>query len=84
MHKRTEQELQFLVEDLRSLAIVVTPADAPAVVASDADDDKLFACALAGNAEIAVTGDAQVLAVRRYRDIQVISPAGLLALLEGA
>lgn len=49
-----------------------------------ADDDKLFACALAGNAEIIVPGDAQVLAVRRYRDIQVLSPAGLLALLEGA
>jgi predicted nucleic acid-binding protein len=62
----------------------VTPADAPAVVASDVDDDKLFACALAGNAEIIVPGDAQVLAVRRYRDIQVLSSAGLLALLEGA
>lgn len=84
VHKLTDEQIARVIEDLRSLAILVAALVTPIVVASDPYDDKLFACALAGGAEIIVSGDLKVQAVKRYQDIQVLAPAIFLALLDSS
>jgi predicted nucleic acid-binding protein len=50
-------------------------------VSEDADDDKYFAAAVEGRATLIVTGDPDLLTVKEYRDIRVVTPRAFLDLL---
>ena len=81
VHKLSDAQVQSVLEDLKAVATLVQPVFTPAVVTEDADDDKFFACAIEGGADIIVSGDARVQAVKEYQGIQVLSPAVFVALL---
>src|SRR3972149_3897361 len=53
--------LEELVLGYAELAILVTPVPIPPTVLDDPDDDHVLACALAGNAELVVPGDRDLL-----------------------
>ncbi len=40
----------------------------------DRDDDKVLACAKQCNAEYLVTGDQDLLTIKRYSQVQIVSP----------
>lgn len=50
-----------------------------AAVEADPDDDKFIECAVALKAAYIVSGDKALLAVGRYRDIEILSPQRFLA-----
>ena len=50
-----------IVDDLRRLAVVVLPADAPRVVPTDPDDDHVIAAAVTGQADLIASGDKRDL-----------------------
>ncbi len=60
-----------LVQDYEHLAEVVTPEPLPAPVSRDPDDDHVLACALAGKAELVVSGDADLLDLKMYQGIPI-------------
>jgi putative PIN family toxin of toxin-antitoxin system len=63
-----------IVDDLRVLAIVVTPPTVPRVVALDPDDDQVLACAVASNADLIVSGDKRdLLPLKSYQGIPIIT-----------
>jgi putative PIN family toxin of toxin-antitoxin system len=43
-------------------------------VCEDPDDDKFFACALAGGSKLIISGDKHLLKVSGYQGIQVLKP----------
>lgn len=47
-------------------------------VTKDPDDDKYLACAVEGRAEFLVTGDADLLQLREYEGIQIVTPRAFL------
>jgi len=49
-------------------------------VCRDADDDNILACALAAKAEYLVTGDADLLELKSYQGIRIITPRDFEAL----
>ena len=64
------------VGEIRRLASMATPASVPRVIADDADDDQVLACALAGNADLIVSGDRHLLGLGgTYQGIQIATPA---------
>lgn len=81
VHKLSDAQIESALEDLQAIAILVVPATTPSVVPADADDDKFFACAIAGRADFIVSGDTHVQAVKQYQGIPVLSPAALVTLL---
>ncbi|HBG93235.1 MAG: hypothetical protein A2X54_04630 [Nitrospirae bacterium GWF2_44_13] len=51
-------------------------------ICGDADDDNVLACALAAKAAYLVTGDADLLAVKNFRGVKIISPRDFEALFD--
>ena len=60
---------------LRSRMEVVTPTKLLGRVSRDASDDVVLGTAIAGGAAILVTGDKDLLVLRRFGSIDILSPA---------
>ncbi|MEW6714089.1 MAG: putative toxin-antitoxin system toxin component, PIN family [Nitrospirota bacterium] len=49
-------------------------------ICRDADDDNIIACAVAAKADYLVTGDDDLLEIKGYQDIKILSPRDFEAL----
>ena len=64
-----------LVLRYADLALLVTPALIEPIVLADPDDDHVLACALAAQADLIVSGDADLLNLKSYHGIPIVDPA---------
>lgn len=64
---------QAVVERYRRLAKLVVPADISPTVLADPDDDHVLACALAAQADLIVSGDPDLLNLKAYQGISIVS-----------
>lgn len=63
-----------IVEDLRALAVVVSPSMVARVVVADPDDDHVLAAALTGAADLIATGDKRdLLPLGGYQGISIVT-----------
>ena len=76
---RDAEELAHVAVFLSELAVVVAPRRRLRVV-KDEPDNRILECAVAGRAEVIVTGDKALLALKRYESIRVLT---LRAFLDG-
>lgn len=49
-------------------------------ICRDADDDNIIACAVAAKADYLVTGDSDLLEIKKYQGVRIISPRDFEAL----
>ena len=77
-----EHEASLLVENLDSIAIMV--ADLVPIEASpDPDDNWIIATAIAGEADVIVSGDkSDLLAFGSVKDVEIVNPRTALDLLK--
>jgi putative PIN family toxin of toxin-antitoxin system len=66
----TEEVLEFL----RNQTSVVEPAEVPANACHDPDDLMVLGTAKAARASFLVTGDRDLLALKRFEDIPIVTP----------
>ncbi len=70
---------QGIVAELRRLAYMVAPQEVPRVIEHDADDDHVLACALAGRADLIVSGDKHLHHLGgHYNGIPIVTAAQAL------
>jgi putative PIN family toxin of toxin-antitoxin system len=62
---------------------VVESRKNPSIPIKDADDIRILACAIAGKADVFVTGDKELLDLRKFEDLAVVSPRELWNQLAG-
>jgi uncharacterized protein len=68
-----------LVQDYARLAETAVPAPLPApAVTRDPDDDHVLACALAADAKLIVSGDADLLELKSYHGIPIRTASAAL------
>lgn len=60
---------------LSELAEVITPFSLMQPVCRDADDDEVLATAIAGQVDFIITGDDDLLSLKTYQEIPIITPA---------
>jgi putative PIN family toxin of toxin-antitoxin system len=76
----SEKEIKELIqEEILPYTEVVKPKRRLRVVQRDPSDNKFLECAVAGNARVIISGDKDLLSLRRYRQIRIQSPAQFLA-----
>lgn len=63
-----------LMEALLSIVEVLQEPKVEQVIPQDPDDDKILACAVASRARWIISGDAHLLALKRYRGIPILTP----------
>ena len=71
----------FLTQRRGAVTTLVIPARVERTVRADADDDHVMAAALSAGADAIATGDRDLLTLDPCREIRILSPAGVLELL---
>ena len=69
------------LEQLRLRVLLVEPTPLETPVSRDADDDVVLATAVAANATVIVTGDLDLLVLRSYSGIDIVTPRDFLSRL---
>jgi uncharacterized protein len=80
--KYSADEVTEAIANAASDAEIVSPEPLRERLCDDADDDWVLASAVGGRAEIIVTGDDDLLVLKKYGDIRILSPRQFLELLD--
>jgi putative PIN family toxin of toxin-antitoxin system len=64
-----------MLGELRRLAEIIDPPPLPAPVSRDASDDAVLALAAASQADLIITGDADLLGLGSYAGIPIVNAA---------
>ena len=76
-------EIETLIDELNRCRVDISKLAIleERIVYSDPDDDAILAAALAGNADVIVSGDHHLLDLRRFRGIPIVTPREFLEML---
>lgn len=69
-----ENTAKSIIEYLRDTAEVVEPESIDEAVCRDKDDVKIIGAALKGKARFIITGDDDLLVLKSYKDIRMVTP----------
>ncbi|OGA23680.1 MAG: putative toxin-antitoxin system toxin component, PIN family [Betaproteobacteria bacterium RIFCSPLOWO2_02_FULL_67_26] len=75
---QTRHTPAYLLARYTQLATIIVPSELAATELRDPDDKPLLACALAAQAELIVSGDRDVLELRQFRGLAIVTPAEAL------
>ena len=78
---RAEIDATAWFETIVVLADLIAGEDALHGVSDDPDDDKYIAAAVEGRADFIVAGDSDLLNVKEYREIRMVTPRSFLHVL---
>jgi uncharacterized protein len=67
-----------LVDGYAALAAVIDAEPIEPVILSDPDDDAVLGCALAAECEIIVSGDDDLLGLKRHKEVRILTATELL------
>ena len=66
---------------LNELSDIVTPRKLPGKLVRDREDVKVIECAHSGHSDYIVTGDRDLLSLKRYQQTRILSPRELVKIL---
>ena len=66
------------LELVMELAVIVRPTFRVSVVEADDSDNRILECALAGDAEVIVSGDSHLLDLKNFEGIPILPPRSFL------
>lgn len=71
------ERIELFLNRIRKLAEIVTPAEKLEILKRDPDDNKIIECAVAGEVDLIVTADQDLIKLKIFRDIGIIHPKTL-------
>lgn len=80
--QRTAHTPEQILSELHALADIVAAPPLPRPVCRDPDDDTVLACALAAHADAIVSGDDDLLTLKEFQRIPIITAAQAIRQIE--
>jgi putative PIN family toxin of toxin-antitoxin system len=81
----SEEEINYLLcREILPYFEIVTVKRGRVIVKEDPSDDMFIRCAVAGKAEIIISGDRHLLALKSYGKIKILTPSEFLKQLKQA
>jgi len=80
-HGWSERQRVTFLEDLEHLAVLTPGATRLRAIEADPADNRYLECAVEGEADCIVSGDAHLLGLGIFRGIEILSPAAFLEIL---
>lgn len=80
--RRTRFSAAFLLARYTQLATLIAAAETDVAELRDRDDAAVIACALAARADLIVSGDQDLLVLKTYRRIRIVTAAEALGIIE--
>jgi len=68
----SEEKVQKVIKVIADTAFVVKPRTKLKVIKKDPTDNKILEAALAGKADIIISGDKHLLNIKKYKNIKII------------
>lgn len=75
--ERSDSITDIFIDRIRKIAEIVEVSERVFVIARDPDDNKILECALAGNADLIVSLDQDLIKLKKFRGIAIIHPKTL-------
>ena len=75
-------EIKDYVNVIESYSIKLICKSKLKKISRDIDDDKILQCGLEGNVDFIITGDDDLLVLKNYENIKIVTPKEYLNLLE--
>ncbi len=73
-YPKVAEQAEAVLDFFRANAVLVAGVPTKRIVAGDADDDFVTACAVEGQVECVVSGDEHLLALAQYDAIRILNP----------
>ncbi len=73
----SEERINFYLEDIKIMATMVRSSEQLFIILRDPEDNKILECAVAGEANIIVTLDQDLIKLKKFRGIGIIHPKTL-------
>lgn len=70
---------QLILNELLLIAEIVVPSLKIDHITSDPDDNRILECAVEGDADMIVSGDSDLLDLKEFRGIPILTPAEFLS-----
>ena len=74
----SEEKIKFIVEKYLNFSIKVNPLIKLTVIAEDPDDNIILECAKTAKADYIISGDNHLKVLKKYKGIEILSPAEFL------
>lgn len=82
LHRLSKKVKQIDVDKIIQLVTfyghLCEPVKLPSAISRDPDDDKFIAAAISGNAKVIVSGDQDLLVLKKYESIDIIAAKAFL------
>lgn len=83
-HQLSAMEIGQVIAGIRSLSVLVEPAETLTVVVDDPSDNRFLEAATVGQCDFIVTGAPHLLRVGTYEGVQIVTPAAFLSAIQQA
>ena len=81
--KLSEQEIEFILyHGILPYFRVFRAKHGPIIIQDNPSDDKFIRCAEAGNAQIIISGDQHLIALKSYGKLRILTPSEFLKAFE--
>lgn len=80
--KMSKMERKYFIDELIQRSYVMKGLPLSEMVGRDVKDDKFLSCAYEAKAHYIVTGDKDLLVLKEYENVKIISPRDFVKILE--
>lgn len=72
-----EPKINFYISTIREICEIVKPKEKLSIIKRDPSDNKILGCALAGNANLVISSDQDLIKLKSFQGIAIIHPKTL-------